>query len=87
MRARPRPAQWKFRVGFVIGGTILALMGLGLTHTGIRWMAVRARYTPFPEMPTLIFTLWGRIFLLIGLLPWPKDPGPTKRRQKWRTHL
>lgn len=82
------PRQWIVRCIFALLGVGLATLGFGLAHEGIFWISgYSARLGGFAFIPSLWYVGLGAILLMIGIIPWPRDPGPLKKRSKWRTHV
>jgi hypothetical protein len=88
MRKSKATPRWIFRLMFIFPGAVLAIFGLALLRQGVFWIAgYNARLGRLGYGPSLGYVGFGAIFLIIGLVPWPKDPGPLKKRDKWRTHI
>jgi len=86
---KPRPGrQWPIRLTFSSFGLLLIALGVGLFRRGILWYTAReAGYGARITMPTLGLATVGMVFLILGLIPWPKDPGSRKSDRKWKTHV
>ena len=86
MRQRTPTRQWPARLTFILMGGFLIVVGLEAVHNGHFWIAhFSARLGRTVIGPSLDFVVFGLILVILGIVPWPKDPGKPQK-DKWKTH-
>jgi hypothetical protein len=86
MRQRTPTREWPIRLAFILLGGLLAAAGLGAVHNGKFWIVgYNVRLGRVGIAPTLGFAVFGLLFVILGIVPWPKDPGKPQKN-KWKTH-
>jgi hypothetical protein len=74
MRKADSTPRWRARLLLVVIGGVISATGLAIVHMGYSWVAQSNTWVGTPGYaPSLAFVLFGLIFVIIGLVPWPKS--------------
>jgi len=88
MKRKPLTRQWPLRLTFVSLGAGAAALGLAAWRAGYLWeIHYSANLGRVVMGPTLGWVMLGVFFIILGIIPWPKDRRSRKEDYKWKTHL